>query len=335
MTPKKATIDDIARLANVSKSTVSRVLNDTTPVHQAKREAVQAAMKQLDFQPNVFARSLAGGQSNTIGVLTQHLGSPFHDSISQGVISYLSGTNYWPLFADGNDNPTTAKAAVENLLLRRIDGLIFIGGMLPEDALVEFNKRVPTFAVGFEMQSAADRWIGVNNERAAFNATQHLIDLGHRRIVHITGIANHNDAIRRLEGYQRALRESEIEIDPELICDGRFDGQSGYDAITSLLKKGKKFTAVFAANDVCAMGAMLALSRQSLSVPADVSVIGFDDQAEASFTMPPLTTVRQPATEMGVVAAIAMVAMINKKPYKLPRLPVEVTVRESTARAKQ
>lgn len=292
-------------------------------------------MKELNFQPNVFARSLAGGQSKTIGVLTQHLGSPFHDSISQGVISYLSGTSYWPLFADGNDNPTTAKAAVDNLLLRRIDGLIFIGGMLSEEALIEFNQRVPTFAVGFEMQNDADRCISVNNELAAFNATKHLIDLGHRQIVHITGIAKHNDSVRRLEGYQRALLESGIEIDPELICQGQFDGQSGYDAVTSLLEKEKQFTAIFAANDVCAMGATLALCRRSLSVPEDISVIGFDDQAEASFTLPPLTTVRQPATEMGVAAAIAMVAMINKKPYKLPRLPAEVTVRESTARVKQ
>lgn len=334
LTSKKATIDDIARLANVSKSTVSRVLNDTTPVNPAKRIAVEAAMKELNFQPNVFARSLAGGQSKTIGVLTQHLGSPFHDSISQGVISYLSGTSYWPLFADGNDNPETAKAAIENLLVRRIDGLIFIGGMLSEEALIEFHDRVPTFAVGFEMKTVADRSIGVDNEQAAFNATNHLIELGHRRIVHITGIANHNDSVRRLEGYRRALTESGIEIDPELICQGEFDGQSGFDAVTSLLENGKKFTAVFAANDVCAMGATLALDRKSLSVPEDVSVIGFDDQAEASFSLPPLTTVRQPATEMGVVAAIAIVAMINKKPFKLPRLPAEVTVRESTAKVK-
>lgn len=333
--PKKATIDDIAKLANVSKSTVSRVLNDSTPVHEAKRVAVEAAMKQLDFQPNVFARSLAGGQSKTIGVLTQHLGSPFYDTISQGVIGHLSGTGYWPLFADGNDEPSTAELAVENLLRRRIDGLIFIGGMLTEEKLIEFNKRVPTFVVGLELQTMTDRCISVNNELAAFNATKHLIDLGHRSIVHVTGISNHIDAVRRLEGYQRALRDSGIEIDPDLICEGGFDGQSGHDAITNLLDRGKKFTAVFAANDVCAMGVKLALSQNSLSVPEDVSVIGFDDQTEASFTVPPMTTVRQPAFEMGTAAATAILAIINKKKYTLPKLPAEVTVRASTAPVKQ
>ncbi len=333
MKSKKATIDDIAKRANVSKSTVSRVLNDTTPVHEAKRVAVEAAMKELDFKPNVFARSLAGGQSKTIGVLTQHLGSPFYDTISQGVIAHLSGTSYWPLFADGNDEPETAAEAVENLLGRRIDGLIFIGGMLTEQKLIEFNNRVPTFVVGLELLTMTDHCISVNNELAAFNATKHLIDLGHRSIVHITGISNHIDAVRRLEGYQRALTESGIKIDPELICEGMFDGQSGHDAVMKLLDRGKQFTAVFAANDVCAMGAKLALSRRSLSVPDDVSVIGFDDQHEASFTVPPMTTVRQPAFEMGVAAATAMVAMINKKSFTLPQLPAEVTVRESTAKA--
>jgi len=322
---KKATIDDIAKLANVSKSTVSRVLNDTTPVHEDKREAVEKAMKELDFQPNVFARSLAGGQSKTIGVLTQHLGSPFYDTISQGLISHLSETGYWPLFADANEEPSTADQAIANLIARRIDGLIFIGGMITEEKFVEFNKRVPTFVVGFELQEMADRSISTNNELAAFNATKHLIELGHRSIVHITGLTNHNDAVRRLEGYQRALTESGIDVDPELIVEGKFDGESG----------GKKFTAVFAANDICAMGAKLALSRKSLSVPDDVSVIGFDDQDEALFTVPPLTTVHQPGFEMGVAAATAIVAMINKKPYTVPELPAEITVRESTGPVKQ
>lgn len=331
---KKSTIDDIAKLANVSKSTVSRVLNDTTPVHKEKRAAVEAAMKALDFKPNVFARSLAGGQSKTIGVLSQHLGSPFYDTISEGIIGHLSGSSYWPMFADSNDEPSTAEQAIENFLDRRIDGLIFIGGMLTEEKLTEFNERVPTFVVGLELKIATDRCISVNNELAAFNATKHLIDLGHRSIVHVKGIPNHVDTIRRAEGYCRALTESGIPIDPELICEGRFNGQSGYDATMGLLERGKNFTAVFAANDVCAMGVKLALFRHSISVPDDVSVIGFDDQAEASFTVPPLTTVRQPAFEMGVAAATAMIAIINKKPYSLPKLPAEVTVRESTAKPK-
>ena len=327
---KKSTIDDIARLANVSKSTVSRVINDTTPVHKTKREAVEAAMKALDFQPNFFAQSLAGGQSKTIGVLTQHLGSPFYDTISQGVIAHLSGTGYWPLFSAGNEESTTADLAVKNFLARRIDGLILIGGMLSEEKLGEFNDSVPTFLAGIESDSMASQSISVNNELAGYNATRHLIDLGHRSIAHVTGISNHIDTVRRLEGYRRALTEFGIAVDPELIREGMFDGQSGYDAVMDLLDRGKKFTAVFAANDICAMGVKLALSQRSLSVPEDVSVIGFDDQSEAAFTVPPLTTVRQPAYEMGVAAAAAMVAMINKKSYTLPELPAEVTVRGST-----
>jgi len=332
--PKKSTIDDIAKLANVSKSTVSRVLNDTTPVHEEKRLAVEAAMKELDFRPNVFARSLAGGQSKTIGVLSQHLGSSFYDTISEGIISHFGGSGYWPMFADCNDEPSIADEAVENFLDRKIDGLIFIGGMLAEEKLMEINDRVPTFVVGMELETAAKQCICVNNELAGFNAVKHLIELGHRSIVHVKGIQDHRDAIHRFEGYRRALEESGIPIDPELICEGQFDCQSGYDATMDLLKRGKKFTAVFAANDQCAMGVKLALHRHSVSVPEDVSVIGFDDQAEVSFAVPPMTTVRQPAFEMGVAAATAIIAIINKKPYSLPKLPAEVTVRESTARVK-
>lgn len=334
MNSKKATIDDIAKLAKVSKSTVSRVLNDTTPVHEDKRAAVEAAMKALDFKPNVFARSLAGGQSKTIGVLSQHLGSPFYDTISEGIISHFTGSGYWPMFADSNDDFSMADQAVENFLDRRIDGLIFLGGMLSEEKLMEINARVPTFVVGRSLKSAAQQCMCVNNELAGYNATKHLIELGHRAIVHVKGIENHIDAIHRFEGYCRALTESEIPIDPGLICEGQFNGQSGYDATMDLLEKKKKFTAVFAANDICAMGVTLALHRHSLKVPEDVSVIGFDDQAEASFTVPPLTTVRQPAFEMGVAAATAIIGMINKKPYSLPELPAEVTVRESTTKAK-
>lgn len=334
MNPKKATIDDIAKLANVSKSTVSRVLNDTTPVNPEKREAVEAAMKELDFKPNVFARSLAGGQSKTIGVLSQHLGSPFYDTISEGIISHLSGSGYWPMFADSNDDPSIADQAVENFLDRRIDGLIFIGGMLTEEKLMEINNRVPTFVVGMKLENAVKQCIGVDNELAGYNATKYLIELGHRSIVHVKGIEDHLDSIHRFQGYQRALTESGIPIDPELVCEGQFDGQSGFDATMDLLKKGKKFTAVFAANDICAMGVKLALHRHSLTVPDDVSVIGFDDQDVVSFTVPPMTTVRQPAFEMGVAAATAIIGMINKKPYSLPELPAEVTIRESTAKAK-
>ncbi|QEG20943.1 LacI family DNA-binding transcriptional regulator [Mariniblastus fucicola] len=330
MNKKSVTITDIAKRANVSKSTVSRVINNSTPVNPEKRDAVLAAMKELHFEPNIFARGLASGQSRTIGVMTQNIGSPFYDAISQGILTSLATTDYSPIFADGRWRAETGIAAAETLLGRMVDGLIVVGSRLPEDELDELKDRVPTLIVGREIDGWENLCLFLDNERAGYEATKLLIGLGHKQIVHISGIEDHQDAIRRKAGYRRALEEAGLPVDPELICDGEFDGDSGVNAIENLLNKGIKFTAVFAANDMTALGARLALYRRGIRVPEDVSIVGFDDQAESAFFTPPLTTVKQPANEMGVAAAVAMIKLIADEEYKLPNLESKVVVREST-----
>lgn len=331
---KNVTINDIARQANVSKSTVSRVLNDSTPVNKDKREAVLEAMKEMNFEPNIFARSLAGGQTKTIGVLTQNIGSPFYDAISQGILSQLTGTSYSPIFADGQWKPEIGQAAVETLIGRKVDGLILVGGRLSMEELEGLKQRLPCIAVGREIKEWGAQCVFVDNELAAYMATNYLIELGHRNIAHIMGIKDHPDSIRRLEGYKRALSEANIEFDKDLICEGQFDGESGVKAIETLLAKSKQFTAVFAANDETAYGARLALYRQKIRVPEDVSIVGFDDQRESCFVTPPLSSVHQPASEMGAAAADALVKLINKQSYELPEFPPELIIRESTQAAK-
>ena len=145
---KNVTISDIAAHANVSKSTVSRVLNDTTPVNEEKRKAVLAAMKEMNFEPNIFARGLASGQSYTVGVVTQNLGSPFYDSIAQGVVTGLADTAYSAIFADGQWQPEIGQAVVKTLIGRMVDGLILIGNRLPPDDLEELKQTIPTLVVG-------------------------------------------------------------------------------------------------------------------------------------------------------------------------------------------
>ena len=164
-----------------------------------------------------------------------------------------------------------------------------------------------------------------------YRATKFLIDLGHREIVHITGILSHQDAIRRFEGYQHALEEAGIPKDPDLVFEGGFDAPSGVEAIETMIAKKKKFTAVFAANDMSAYGVRLAFFRHGIHVPHDVSLIGVDDQLESAFMTPPLTTVRQPAFEMGTIVATAMLDILARKEYSFTRPPIEIIVRESTA----
>lgn len=331
MNNKPVTITDIAKRANVSKSTVSRVINNSTPVNEEKREAVLEAMKQLNYEPNIFAQGLASGFSRTIGVMTQNIGSPFYDSISQGVLEHLTETNYSPIFADGRWREEAGMAAAETLLGRMVDGLIIVGSAIPEEELESLKTRVPTLMVGREVEGWEKQCMFLDNEKAGFEATQHLIDLGHRRIAHIGGIKDHQDSIRRLTGYCRALEQAGITKDPDLICEGAFDGASGVAAVEKMLSNGTEFTAIFAANDMTAFGARLALYRKGIKVPEQVSIIGFDNQAETEYFTPPLTTVRQPANDMGIAAAATLLKMIAGEDYEFPQLQTDIVVRESTA----
>ena len=331
MDAKPITIQDIATHANVSKSTVSRVINNTTPVNAAKRKAVLDAVELLNFQPNSLASGLAGGQSMTIGVQTQKMGSPFYNSITRGIIQSLSPSRYSPIFVDGRWEPDLQAEGIETLLRRQVDGMIIVGGSLSRQQVETAMGQKPVLIVGREINGLEDHCMFIDNFDAAYRATKYLIELGHRKIVHITGIKDQQDAVERLKGYQFALDEADIEFDAGLVVEGQFDGPSGVSAVEYLLGQGKEFTAIFAANDRMAFGARLALFQHGIDVPGEVSLIGFDDQVEAAFMTPPLTTVRQPALELGISVGEAMLNVLNNEPYSLTTLPCEIQLRESTA----
>ncbi len=332
MEPKKVTIQDIAEKANVSKSTVSRVINNSTPVNERKKKAVLSAMKTMNFQPNVFARGLAGGFSMTLGIVTQNIGSPFFDTVTQGIIHSLVGTSYSPIFVDGQWDRETARSGINTLLGRQVDGLIIVGGNMSKELMDKIKEKTPCIFVGPELENWDNQCVFIDNFDAAYKATKFLIDAGHRDIAHITGIPDQPDSISRLKGYQQALADNNIRYAEELAYEGNFDAPSGVLAIESLLMRGKSFTAIFAANDMTAYGARLGLHRRGIRVPEDVSIIGFDDQAESAFVTPPLTTVRQPAFEMGHAAGSALVKLLKNEPYDLPVLKAELQVRESVAK---
>lgn len=327
------TIQDIADKAQVSISTVSRVLNGNESVGDAYKTAVLAAIEELDYQPNYFAQGLAGGQSRTIGVITQNVGSPVYDAILKGVLQGLANEDYAPIFADGQWNSVREQHAVQTLLSKRVDGLIVLGGSLPEETLIQISQTVPLITVGRKIKSLMPQCIYVDNVKAAFDATQLLIQLGHRNIVHVSGLPTHIDAIERTNGYRKAIEAAGLPFNPELLVKGDFRRQSGVMAVTSLLARGVGFTAVFAANDQMAFGVRLALFRQGLRVPEDISIVGYDDQPDSAFMIPPLTTVKQPTVEMGMAAAHAVLALLQgKKLATNNQFPAQLIVRESTAR---
>jgi LacI family transcriptional regulator len=332
----KVTILEIAEKANVSPSTVSRVLRGTAGVKDPKREAVLQAVNELDYRPNVFAQSLASGQSMTLGVLTQNFGSPFYDGILQGILQGLDGTGYSPLFADGRWQTAVEEQALEMFLDRRVDGLILVGGQIPEETLQELVGKTPFVAVARKLTTLPDNCLYVDNFTAAYQATRYLISQGHRQIAYITAAMAYqqtvNDVQQRYEGYMRALQDGNITPDPQLVVEGNLLQQSGVLAIETLLLRGRPFSAIFAANDQMAFGARLGLYRRGIRVPDDVSLVGFDDEASAAYFIPPLTTVRQPARELGQTAARAILAMIHEKPVELPVLTAELIIRETVSR---
>ena len=330
MQKKKVTIQDIAEKANVSKSTVSRVLNNSSLVKESKRDAVLEAMKTLDFQPNQLARGLAGGKSLAIGVMTQDIGSPFYDVVAQAVTTALRDTIYSPIFVDGHWNAEVEAAGIDTLLGRRVDGIIVIGGSIPESDL-KMVQEVPIVVVAREIPGWEENTIFIDNFRGSYDATKYLIERGHKKIAFISGISSHQDAIRRKDGFLRAMADAGLNVDTNLCLEGDFHPSSGERAVETLMERNAEFTAIFASNDEMAFGARLALYRRKINVPEQVSIMGFDDQPMSAFMTPPLTTVRQPAIELGTAATDKMVHLLQGESFEKPELATELIIRESVA----
>ena len=323
------TILDIAKHAGVSVSTVSRVLNKTVPVARAKREAVLGAVEALGYRPNIVAQELARGRTLAVGVLPQGIWNPFYSRLLKGVVHGLRGTDFHPVFASG-EQPVEEEQAFELLLANRVEAIILMGGQIPDEKLVRLSQRVPIVAIGRNVHGLEHRCVRVENAQGGYKATRHLVDLGHRRIVHITGLSWHADAVARREGYERALADAGIPVDPALVVEGDWEEQSGFTAVERLRAGKVPFTAIFAGNDQIAFGAALALFRAGLQVGRDVSIVGFDDQPSAAFSCPPLTTMRQPAVEMGMAAARAVVEELRGRGFVQPVFPTELVLRAST-----
>jgi LacI family transcriptional regulator len=324
------TISDVARISGVSESTVSRVLNGTARVADAKRRAVERAIETLGFQPNAFARGLATGRSRAVGVVTQAIDSPFYGEGMRGIERTLQDNGYTPIFMSGHWNSDDEERCIRELIQRRVDGIILFAGRLDSARIAGFAQQVPVVVTGRRVDVPGVFSLAVDDAEGARMATAHLIDLGHRRIAFIGGPRDHPDAVARLSGYRQALEDAGIVFTQRLTAAGNFTEQGGLDAGERLLSLEEPFTAVFCANDQTAFGLQLALHRRGLRVPDDVSVVGFDDVAASAFFIPPLTTVRQPVDRMGELSAQALLVMIEQGQPRLDSPAVALVVRESS-----
>ncbi len=329
-TPVK--LEEVARAAGVSPSTVSRILNGTAVVSPVKKKLVDDAIAKLGFVPNPVARGLASGKTLSIGVITQAIDSPYYGAALSGIEDELDPAGYCPLFVSGHWNAAAEARCIDVLRSRRVDGIIVLTGRLTDQALKACARNVPIVVTGRTLKAAGLVSLNFDNFEGGRLATQHLIGLGHRDIAFIAGDRDHPDANERLRGYRAALHEAGIPLNADLVVPGAYSEVSGMMAVDRLLSKRQRFTAIFAANDQMALGAALGLQRRSLRVPDDISMVGFDDLPTSLYAIPPLTTVHQPAYELGRLAASAMLQLLaGEKPSVTVPAP-RLIVRESGRR---
>ncbi len=331
---QSVTMHEIARLAGVSQSTVSRVFNGNRSVAPEKQAAVLEVMERLNYRPNLTAQGLVSGKTSTIGVLTRHLGSPFFGEILRGIGHTIQHSSYHPVIGLGSDNLNEELKALDLLLARRVDGLILqISREVTDDYLRELAMDIPLVIIGRAVAGLEGQCVCIKNQNGAYEATSYLIEKGHQLIAHVSGKASVRDAIARQEGYRQALLDNGLEFHPELMVEGDFTEMSGAMALDKLMTRRNKypFTAIFAANDQMAAGVRLGLFHRGIAVPDEISLVGFDDMPSSEYMIPPLTTVRQPSYYMGLMAAQALLALLNGERFSLPEFPLELIVRQSVA----
>jgi len=324
------TLEMVAREAGVSPSTVSRILNGTARVRDSKVRAVEAAIAKLQFMPNPVARSLAGGKSMSVGVVTQAIDSPFYGVTLAGIEKGLLRAKYSPLFVSGHWRESHERLCVDHLLGRRVEGIILLTSRLPDEELVSLARNVPLVVTGRAVVGERIYCLDQDCTLGARVVTDYLVGQGHRRIAFISGPPDHPDALQRLGGYKAALAAARIPFASKLVVAGDYLETGGYAAANALLDAGVEFSAVFAANDQTAFGVLLALHRRGIRVPQDVSVVGFDDLPASAFMIPPLTTVHRYTDEIGERAAEAIIDLIERRIPQARVAAPTLTIREST-----
>ena len=333
--PEVITLKTVAQHLGLTPGTVSAVLNNapsSRSIPQATKNRIHAAAKELNYRPNFFARTLRNKRTYTVGVIAEEIGDSYGSAVISGIEQYLRKHNYFFLTVAHRHDPALLDQYSHILSERGVEGIITV------DTTVQETPALPTVAVAGHKKVKGVTNIVLDHRKAAILAFQHLRELGHERIAFMKGNPISSDSQARWEGICQVAEEVGVHIDPELIVQLDSDDPTpmlGYPIAKQLLARKKPFTALFAYNDISAIGAIRAFQEQGLRVPQDVSVIGVDDIPGAAFQTPGLTTVRQPLNRMGQVAAQSLLDRIeggNDYPAEIAIEP-ELVVRESTGKA--
>ncbi len=329
------TLEDIARMSGVSRSTVSRVINDDPNVKESTRRKVLEIIQKINFQPNLAARSLAAGQTQVLGLVipmavTSIFADPYFPLLIQGISSACNVRGYsmmlWLAEPDFE-----RRMAGQILYSGLIDGVIVASTVMddPIVAALVNGKKVPFIMIGRHPSDSTVSFVDVDNRTGATQAIDHLIRLGKKRIATICGPQTMIAGVDRYQGYLDAFAQAKRTLDPHLVAEGEFSETGGYQAMQKLLPYHPD--AVFAASDRMAVGAITAIEESGLKIPEDIALVGFDGIPSSAHTDPPLTTMRQPITRSGALAAQLLIDMIEN-PSPAPRrivLTTELVIRKS------
>jgi DNA-binding LacI/PurR family transcriptional regulator len=312
----RVSIKDIARAAGVSHPTVSRALSDSPLISEETKARVQRLAQEMGYSPNALARGLVTRQTYSVGVVVTTIADPFVAEIVQGIEVTAHDHGYTVILCNSESVPEREIASVEMLRSKRVDGVIVTAsrvGALYLEYLEQIGGPIVLINNHNEESGRYTFSVTVDNRHGGRLATEHLVQLGHRRIAYVAGPANHSSDLDRLAGYRQALVEGGIEPDPTLAITGNGRPDGGEQALQAILALDPRPTAVFCYNDMTAIGLIHAARQASLSIPQDLAVVGFDDILFASYLYPPLTTVAQPKVEMGQRAMNMMLSLITAK----------------------
>jgi LacI family transcriptional regulator len=331
------TIAQIARELDVSPSTVSAVINKAPYVSAAMRARVEKALHEANYQPNSAARSLRLRESRRIGILVPNLADFFFSELMRGAEDYLGSVGYSTLVAESREDWKRQQDYLESFSGMLADGIILAPCAATDRqfaTLPEIVRRVPLVYVDRCPVQCKDARVLIDNMQAGFDATQHLIGLGHQRIAIITGPLSLLNAVERLNGYKSALRLQGIPLDRSLVRDGEYSEDSGYWHGSEMLRLANRPTAVVACGLLMTLGVLTAIRERGIVCPSEISLIGFDDFAWSKLFSPALTMVRQPASELGATAAKVVLRRMrapSEDKVDTVVLPTQLMVRESTA----
>ncbi|WP_195542877.1 LacI family DNA-binding transcriptional regulator [Massiliimalia timonensis] len=324
----KVTLDDIARMANVSKATVSRVLNHSTSgVGEETRRRVQAVIDELEYRPNLLARGISISKTKTLGVIVPDISNPFFATLVQQIESYAFEKKYTVLVCTTDNLPEKEERCIAVMITKHVDGVILASAVSEQiEGHLRFQKYgIPCVMVDRKIQTQSELSGGVyvDNEYAFFLATEQLIQSGNHKIAFLSGPVGAATSKERIEGYHYALQAHKIEALPQLMCVGKHSIQSGYNCVMRMHQDRIPFTAVLASSDVIALGAVQALKELGIRIPEEVEVIGFDNIEFGALLDPPLTTIEQPIAELARRSVAMLLELISNAVLKEKNIRLE------------